>query len=94
MSLGLMNVAVLPLSPKEQLILSLFDQGKSYKEISSAVGCSINTLKSHARHILAKTIADNLRHAAYLRRPQIGNPLPLSSFAILAARVEKKPLKK
>jgi DNA-binding CsgD family transcriptional regulator len=63
-----MNAIVLPLSPREKQILSLFDQGKSYKEIADLAKCSINTLKTHARKILAKTFANNLRHAAYLRR--------------------------
>jgi DNA-binding CsgD family transcriptional regulator len=61
-------VSVLPLSPTEKKFLALFDQGKSYKEISLVLDCSVNTLKTHARRIVVKTIAQGLRQAAYLRR--------------------------
>lgn len=63
-----MKAVVLPLSPKEQRILDLYDEGLSYKEIAARVGISINTLKSHARAIIWKSFAGSLRQAAYLRR--------------------------
>lgn len=59
---------VMPLSPTERAVLSLADQGKSYKQISSELGISVNTVKAHVKHILGKTLgAACLAQAAYLR---------------------------
>lgn len=69
-----MNHELMPLSPTETIVLELFDQGKTYKEICVIIGRNgrpmpLNTLKVHCRRILVKTFAAaNLRHAAYLRR--------------------------
>jgi len=57
----------MPLSPTEQKVLALYDQGKSYKEICVELGISVSTLKTHAEKILVKTTANCLRHAAYVR---------------------------
>ncbi|HZQ45482.1 MAG TPA: helix-turn-helix transcriptional regulator [Verrucomicrobiae bacterium] len=61
------EIVVMPLSPTEQKVLALYDQGKSYKEISSELDISVHTVKTHAERILAKTLANCLRHAAYVR---------------------------
>jgi DNA-binding CsgD family transcriptional regulator len=58
----------MPLSPTENAVLALADQGKSYKEISSQLNISVNTVKFHVKNILAKTIGSAcLAQAAYLR---------------------------
>jgi DNA-binding NarL/FixJ family response regulator len=72
-----MNEAAIPLSPKETKVLTLFAQGRTYKEICVLVGrpqrpMKLGTLKTHCRRILLKTYtAANLRHAAWLRRQEL-----------------------
>jgi DNA-binding NarL/FixJ family response regulator len=59
---------VLPLSPTEQKVLALADQGKSYKEIAGELDISINTVNTHVARIMAKTFpARCLAHAAFMR---------------------------
>lgn len=66
----------MPLSPRESLVLALYDQGKSYKEISSELKISIHTVRTHGRNIVLKTMAVCLRQAAFklggqrIRAPQ------------------------
>src|SRR6185312_15019656 len=62
----------MPLSPTETRVLQLYDQGKSYKEISSALDISLSTVKTHTHRIVVKCIAVSLRHAAYLQRQCAG----------------------
>lgn len=62
---------VMPLSPTETKVLTLYDQGKSYKEMTAELCMSRNTLKTHARRIIIKTAANCLRHAAYIRRSSV-----------------------
>jgi DNA-binding NarL/FixJ family response regulator len=58
----------MPLSPTEQKVLALADAGKSYKEISSELDISINTVNTYVARILAKTLpARCLAHAAFIR---------------------------
>jgi DNA-binding CsgD family transcriptional regulator len=73
---------VAPLSPIEARILELYRQGKSYKEIMAQIPVrSINTLKTHCRRIILKTLcAANLRAAAWLRFNS-AVPAPASSCA-------------
>jgi len=42
------------LSPKEREVVQLFAEGKSTKEIASALGVSVSTVESHRRHIMEK----------------------------------------
>jgi len=60
----------MPLSPTEQRVLALYDQGKSYKEISTELDIGVETVRTHAKHILVKTFATCLRNAAYIRGGQ------------------------
>jgi len=60
----------MPLSPTEQKVLALYDQGKSYKEISRELDISLDTVKTYAKRILVKTLASCLRNAAYLHGGQ------------------------
>lgn len=69
---------MLNLSPREKEVLALFDQGLSYKEIADRLQISPHTVRTHAREVIAKTVAVSLRHAAYVRRttaaaPRAGN---------------------
>lgn len=58
----------MPLSPTEQKVLALADQGKSYKEISSELDISVNTVNTYVARILAKTLpARCLAQAAFIR---------------------------
>lgn len=59
-----------PLSPIEKRFLTLYEEGKSYKEICAMLGISLSTAKTHSRRILVKTMATCLRHAAYKRRKE------------------------
>lgn len=59
---------VMPLSPTESKVLALYDQGKSYKEISCELRISVETVKTYSKRIILKTMANCLRHAAYIRR--------------------------
>lgn len=56
---------VMPLSPTERKVLALFDQGKSYKEIGFKLHISVNTVRTHGRRIVVKTMAVCLREAAF-----------------------------
>jgi DNA-binding NarL/FixJ family response regulator len=60
----------MPLSPTEQKVLALYDQGKSYKEISSELGMGTETVKTHCRRICVKSLAVCLRQAAFMRGGQ------------------------
>lgn len=60
----------MPLSPTEQKVLALYDQGKSYKEIALTLDMSVGTVQTHAKRILVKTLANCLRHAAFIRGGQ------------------------
>lgn len=59
---------MLPLTPTEKRLVELYDQGLSYKEIAARLDISVNTAKTHARRIILKTLANSMRHAAWLRR--------------------------
>ncbi len=59
---------MLPLSPREKEVLDLFDRGGSYKTIAASLGVSVHTVKSYCDRIIIKTLAESMRHAAWLRR--------------------------
>lgn len=63
-----MNTNMMPLSPTEQKILGLKDQGNTYKEIAVVLDVSINTVRTHAHRIIIKTMATCLHHASWKRR--------------------------
>ena len=55
-----------PLSRREGEILGLLCQGATNREISSRFVISVNTVKTHIRHILRKLEANNRTHAVTL----------------------------
>jgi DNA-binding NarL/FixJ family response regulator len=59
---------MLELSPREKEILQLYETGLEQKEIATRLGLSPHTVHTHARRIIAKTLATSLRNAAWLRR--------------------------
>lgn len=56
------------LSPREREILEAFNSGGSLKEIADRLGSSIETVKTHARRICAKTGVNSMRAAAWVRK--------------------------
>jgi DNA-binding NarL/FixJ family response regulator len=52
------------LSPREETVLELVAQGKTNKEIASAVSLAENTVKNHLRNILEKLHLENRVQAA------------------------------
>ena len=56
------------LSPTEKEILQRLDRGQTYKQAASEMNIAITTLKTHAKRILVKTLADSMSEAAWLRR--------------------------
>ena len=59
---------MIPLSPMERKVLRLYEAGRSYKAIAVLFTISPHTVRTHARRIIAKSLAESLRHAAWLRR--------------------------
>lgn len=53
------------LSPTERDILDRIDRGQSYKQVADEMGISINTVKTHASHILVKFQAGSLSEAQF-----------------------------
>jgi DNA-binding NarL/FixJ family response regulator len=59
-----------PLSPREQAVLDCLAQGLAYKQIGDQLGISINTIRTHLRHIYEKLHVQSRTEAVakYLRR--------------------------
>jgi len=75
-----------PLSPKEKRFLTLYYQGKSYKDICAELDISLSTAKTLGKRILVKTLATCLRHAAYQRRKELEEqPAPMRPVKSMAA---------
>jgi len=55
----------MPLSPTQLKVLALKDQGKSYKEISTELDISENTVRTHVHEILVRTMANCMTQAAF-----------------------------
>ena len=58
------------LSPRELDVLSQVAQGRTDKEIATALSLSVHTVKTHLRNILAKLQVDGRREAAKVARDQ------------------------
>jgi DNA-binding NarL/FixJ family response regulator len=58
------------LSPREQSVLDCLAQGLAYKQIADQLGISINTIRTHLRHIYEKLHVQSRTEAVakYLRR--------------------------
>jgi DNA-binding NarL/FixJ family response regulator len=58
------------LSPREQAVLDCLAQGLAYKQIGDQLGISINTIRTHLRHIYEKLHVQSRTEAVakYLRR--------------------------
>jgi two-component system nitrate/nitrite response regulator NarL len=59
-----------PLSPRQQEVLSLIEQGRSNKEIARALGIAEATVKIHVHNLLKALGTDSRQKAAYLSRQQ------------------------
>lgn len=57
-----------PLSPRQQEVLSLIEQGRSNKEIARALGIAEATVKIHVHNLLKALGTDSRQKAAYLAR--------------------------
>jgi DNA-binding NarL/FixJ family response regulator len=59
-----------PLSPREQAVLDLLARGLVYKQIGDELGISINTIRTHLRHIYEKLHVQSRTEAVakYYRR--------------------------
>lgn len=55
-------------TPREQQVLSLLDQGYSDAAIAQALFLSVRTVKQHVSHILQKLQAQNRHHAVEISR--------------------------
>jgi DNA-binding NarL/FixJ family response regulator len=58
------------LSPREQVVLDYLAEGLAYKQIGDQLGISINTIRTHLRHIYEKLHVQSRTEAVakYLRR--------------------------
>lgn len=56
------------LSPTEYEVLQRLDCGQPYKQAASEMKISVETLKTHAKRILVKTLASSMNEAAWMRR--------------------------
>jgi DNA-binding CsgD family transcriptional regulator len=59
-----MTCALPPLSTRRRQMLQLLADGKSYAEIASILGISVNTVKATLRRLYARIGAANGTHAA------------------------------
>jgi DNA-binding CsgD family transcriptional regulator len=57
-----------PLSPRELVVLALYEQGLDIKEIADILKISIFTVAEYSRRICRKLGARSLRHAIWLRK--------------------------
>ncbi len=65
------------LSPRENEVLELVAQGKSNKEIATALAVAENTVKNHLKNILEKLHLENrVQAAAFAIRKGLGKPPP------------------
>jgi two-component system nitrate/nitrite response regulator NarL len=63
------DAAIAPLTPREQQIMRLIEQGMSNKDIARQLGIGVATAKSHVHHILEKLhVRRRAQVAARLRR--------------------------
>jgi NarL family two-component system response regulator LiaR len=56
------------LSKQEEKVLASLAEGNLYKEIATAMGISINTVKKHLKNIYRKLDVSNRKHAAVTHR--------------------------
>jgi LuxR family maltose regulon positive regulatory protein len=65
------DALVEPLSEREIEVLHLLSTGRTYQEIATAISVSLNTVKTHLKHIYAKLGVRN-RRAAAARAEELG----------------------